>query len=593
MKKSLVFITFFMLVLIQGVFATISVVGPSKTIYNLGDRIGVEGFILEDQPVTGLFTITLDCGGTSVQLGAKSIDLSAGEKYIFSEILAMPGGIAGTCNLALRLSSNNQVVDETISPNFNIVKDLDGSFNVEAEKVQLGANVIVNGNVFKLDGSTISGIATIYFVKDNQNYFVDSVNVVSGGFKFLSLANFLPAGSYSVDVFASDVFGNQRLFEDVVSFEVVDLLNVNANLKELHLLPGKKLVIKGTAEKILGGVVDSGEVKIIIDNFEDKAEIIKGSFSYETTLKNDIKSGPHNVILKARDKAGNHQELTLEFIVDPIPNTIAVEIEDDRVMPAESFRVKVLLYDQAKNLIQDKVSIEIYDTKGKKRFSQLTDTDTLVEFPIDQFAVPGKWTIKSYSRGLVREDVFYVGEVSTVDVSLEGSRLIIKNIGNNKYENPISVSLEGGGNLYKIVKKTSLSPNQIMEIDLSKEATSGTYKVTVSYDDEKKVFEDVSIVTGKFKKNLDLIYVIGAIVLLILFYLFMLYLKRRRRLSRVYKPSKDTYAVKKVKPSAISDRHYTKEERIKDFKDMMLRGIKETEKKKEEGRKGGMFDMFR
>ena len=581
-----------MLILIQGVFATISVVGPSKTIYNLGDRIGVEGFVLEDQPVSGLFTIGIDCGGNSVQLSAKSIDLSAGEKHIFSEILAMPGGVAGNCNLALRLTSNNQVFDETISPNFNIVKDLDGSFNVEAEKVQLGANVIVNGNVFKLDGMAINGVATIYFKKDNQNYFVDTVNVVSGGFKFLSLANFLPAGSYTVDIFASDIFGNQRLFEDIVSFEVVDLLNVNANLKELHLLPGEKLVIKGTAEKILGGIVESGEVKIIIGNFEDKAEIIKGNFNYETTLKKDIKSGPHNVILKARDNAGNHQELTLEFIVDPIPNTISTEIENNRVMPGESLKVKVLLNDQANNLIQDKVSIEIYDTKGRKRFSQLTDTNTLVEFPIDQFAVPGKWTIKSYSRGLVREDAFYVGEVSIVDVSLEGSNLVVKNIGNNKYENPISVSLEGGGNLYKIVKKTSLSPNQVMEIDLNKEATSGTYKVTVSYDDNKKVFESVSIVTGKFKKNLDLIYVIGAVILLILFYLFMLYLKRRRRLSRIdKKPSKDIYTVRKVKPTAI-DRHYTKEERIKEFKDMMLRGIKETEKKKEEGRKGGMFDMF-
>ena len=60
------------LLILPGVSAIINVDGPSRDVFNLGDKIDIKGYVLETSDTSGLFKLILSCK-TSLPLVTKAV----------------------------------------------------------------------------------------------------------------------------------------------------------------------------------------------------------------------------------------------------------------------------------------------------------------------------------------------------------------------------------------------------------------------------------------------------------------------------------------------------------------------------------------
>ena len=131
MKKRLLVLLF--LLLIPSVDALISLEGPDRQVYNLGDKVVVKGYLTEEEDFYGLFNLFFDCEN-DLQVLVRFISLKKNEKEEFSENLPVPFFLGSECSVKATLVVNNTVIEEVKSPLFKISKELKGKFELKANR---------------------------------------------------------------------------------------------------------------------------------------------------------------------------------------------------------------------------------------------------------------------------------------------------------------------------------------------------------------------------------------------------------------------------------------------------------------------------
>ncbi len=584
---------FVFVLLLPVVSAVISVDGPDRTRYNRGDTVTISGYLFSETALTGFINFALDCDNVTYPLLSTPVSLTVGEKKRFPEDIVignirLSNTVTGTCFIKASITSGSEVIESDESNIFTVTTDLDGSFSIDSVQVQVGKGFTLTGKVFKLSGADTDGSVEIYFKKDNDTkYMVDTAQLKNGQLEYRYEAIPGEPLRYYIDLIVYDIYGNRQLFEDVASFNLVDEIYIFAKPDRLNVLPGETVTLSGEAKTVLMDVVDKAEINIRLDSQTYQTELVDSRFSHEIQLPENIRTGKHVIAVSIKDLFGNWGSTETTIYVEAVPTRLELEFDKTLVKPEEKIQVTPYVYDQAGDPYVEEVSIEFFDPEGKTLLSNMVKSGEKLDIVMPQFSLPGQWTVKAYAAGLTAEEKIDVDKLLGLDVMLVNQTLYLKNTGNIDYKKPVKINFNDGE--YTLVKKMSLSPDEITGLYLFDEVASGQYDIEVIFGDNKRLFEDV-IIVSKARKSLNYIYgILIASVFVLLSYLLLLKRQANRPITaRLHK--KRPVAIIKTKPEKPD-----KEEGIKSFRERVLKDIKETEERyrqKSEAKGKGMFNMF-
>ncbi len=604
----------FLLIILPSSFALIEINEITPKVYNLGDKIKIAASITRETSFDGLLKINMACKEETPVI-SRVLDLSATEKYNFLEEITIPNIGTGECKLRVFLDENGNLIEEKNSDIFQVTKELNGNFVLVNSRVQLGSDVDIKGDISKVNGKKIDGIATTHFKKDKNVLFVDTEDVKEGSFTFNIPSNYTNAGSYSVDFNVRDASGNEKLFTEAIVFDITNLLNVDLKLNKNQVKPGELFEVTGVVTDTYGNRVNPGSFTVKFNDKELKGKILLGDIYLEIAADNNLKSGFHNILVNVMDDFGNKGSGTLNVEILSKAERAELKIDKDSYKPGENVKVTAFVYDQGRDLFDKDIEIEIRDSSGVKRADEIIKREFTFALPL--ISKPGEWAIKATSGALKDEKKFYVTEVKEISYKIEGQMLIVTNIGNVAYDDILDLDLDGVSETASFNEKIYLEPGESESIDLGKDVNTGIYKATIN----NKLFDNVRIEGRKFGdygKNLNLIFVF--IVLLVLG--ILLYMKKGIKLpslGKFFKKERKEFSyiddVKKVLHEKMEQKERfvkkemqhlkTKENVFKEYitikpRDEKLNDyrqkssyLKRREKEKGGEFKEGMFNMFK
>lgn len=601
MKRGL-FLVLIIILFLPLVSATISITGPAKTQYNIGEEIDLSGYIQETEDLSGELQFSLVCNGKTNKFQEVDIDINAGEEISFSQLtlptVTATSSMQGLCKIKGDILVNSAVTETASSSSFEISEDLEGSFSLDQAQIQLGDTITVTGTITDLDGDALEGSAEIYFESQGEEYFMDFVNIESGVLSYSNSFTNGGAASYKINLIVRDSYGNEQEFNNVESFTVLDDLQVTIDTNVQTLSPGDTLNVFGDVKTVLQDYVSTATVDISLDDDTQSTSLADSKFTQDISIPSTITSGQHTITVEVEDIYGNAGSSSLKIEVEAQATKIENKISNGTLNPEDQVSIGVTLYDQADDVMTDYVTLEVYDSKSRL----ITQTDIASEesitYKIPQFAPPGEWTVKSYyldtetqQEQISASDSIFINELQKLDFQIVDTLLYITNVGNVKYTDDVDIEVTGLDQDYLIKKTKNLGVNETIVIDLSEELPSGTYTISIPTGYNTAEQSEISIVDGKTKATLTWPYTILALLFIIgLSYLIYARVRPRKEKEhppgerpaqktkqtkiRLYDPKREAEKGKKV-----SVTFEDKQQSMDDFKQRTLEEIKRTEEK--------------
>jgi hypothetical protein len=604
MKRGLLIILMSLL-LIPAVTASLSVTGPSSAKYNVGDTIDISGYIQEDESFDGYLELSMACGSSTVYLPRKSLSLDANEMISFSQLslptITASSSMQGLCRIRAELTEGSVTVDGASSSTFQITDELEGTFSVDKSQIQLGNSITITGSIYKVDGTPLVGTAELYFDGDDGRYLIDFIDITSGTFAYAYDFTSGSAGTYDIDVIARDSYGNSQIFSDTDSFNVLDDLDVSIQTNEQSLYPGDVLNVFGDVTTALNSYVTSATVDISLDSATVSTSLSDSKYTQDIIIPEDITSGQHGITVSVKDIYGNEGSASTTINVKPLATSIDLVVSNTSFYPRDELTLSATLYDQADEVMQDSVALEVYDSLNRQVSAKSLLSEESITYQIPQFASPGQWTIKAYyedpvtlGTSVAAQEFITIREVQKLDHSIDGNILSIRNVGNVPYTEDLEIQVAGMDEDYLIKKTKNLGVNETIKIDMTDELPTGTYTLSIptGYGTvDESAFE---ITGGKSLSKLTWLYV-ALTVLFTVCLAYLIYAKiRSRKVNKKHldepgtKPAASKKPVKKIKlydPKKDADKKKVsltfedKQQSMDDFKARTLEEIKRTEEK--------------
>jgi len=606
MKRGVFVVILLIVFLLPAVSATISLTGPSEVQYNIGEQIEISGYIQETEDLSGQLQLSLLCSSKTYKLQATNIDISAGERVLFSQLniptLTASSSMQGMCRIKGDILVNNAVTETASSSSFQITNDLEGSFTLDQSQAQLGDTITLAGSITDLDGKPLEGTAEIYFVYKEDEYLMDFVTVQNGAFSYSHTFVANSAGSYKVNIIARDSLGNEEDFNNIESFTILDDLQVNIDTNAQVFSPGDVINVFGDVKTVLQDYVSTATVEISLDESTQSTSLADSKFTQDIFIPATIKSGQHTITIEVEDNYGNAGVSSLSIEVEAKATSIENSISATVLNPKEELTVGVSLYDQAGDLMEDYVYLEVYDSTNKRITETQIASEESITYIIPQFAPPGEWMLKSYylneetqEEQVTASNSLTINEIQELDIQLLNNLLYITNMGNVKYTDDVEINVEGVDQNYLISRTKNLGVNETIIIDLEKELPSGTYTVSLPTGFNTAEPTPLTIENGKQIVALSWPYaIVAALFVVALAYLVYGRIRTKKKgkekeLSPAERPAQKTKAPQKIrlydpkrepaKGKKVSLTFEDKQHSLEDFKQRTLEEIKRTEEK--------------
>lgn len=376
-----------------------------------------------------------------------------------------------------------------VNAGLSVTSPLHTSYNL-GDSLEFEAKII--------EGYNLNGFfkAKIKCPNSENVYFSTPISITANKEKKISIPELKiiesMIGSCTINFIIEDQ--SNTLVEQTTSptFDATNLLSLNLKLNKLELYPEDKLKIIGDSKNARGEKTKTANVYVIIDNTTYEDNLKSGTFSFSLDLGKNIKSYEHNAEIKIEDGYGNKGSNTFIFKVAPIPTGLKNSLNNVEFKPEETAEIESLLYDQAGDLLKSASKIIVINPKGEESLNQQLETETKASLVLPKYALPGQWIIKTEAGGLNLKTTFKVLEVRNIDVKIDGSNLIITNIGNVNYKDKIEVDI---GEI-PIIKRLGLTPGEEVILNLADEKdiiSSASYNVKVLSGIQEYNFENVQI----------------------------------------------------------------------------------------------------
>ncbi len=508
-----------------------------SNVYNSGDKLKLEGYALLDKDKLIKFQTDLVCDDVTT-LFIKSYYVKRGEKLNFSENLLLYNPSKKECEIIISLLDDSKVIDQTKSNTFKITNELIGNFSIKDNLIQVGKQIEIEGKISKLNNLPLNGLATILFIQGEQIFFTDTIEVKDGDFKYIRISSDNVPGDYSVDIEVNDVFNNKFVFEKVAKFTLINEISVIADVNKKSILPGTFVNIYGEANMVSREKVEEGDVDINFSNEMYNGNINNGVFDVKIKVPENIKTGKYQINVYVTDIFGNRGETITDLEVIPVSNQAELEFKKKTYLPGDVILFEPLLYDQGGDLLNEKLTVELINPQNEVVDEIYVNSNEESNFKLQEGTKSGVWKIKLTSNNLEDVKEFLVEGLADVEYDINGSILIVKNIGNNDYKEPINIKIIGDDLEKSLVKETIIKAEDEIEINLGREVETGKYDVSV----DDKVFENVYITGSRKLVDLSALYYILIIFGIILFiYLLFFRTKRKilKRISEIIKKEKE------------------------------------------------------
>lgn len=300
-------------------------------------------------------------------------------------------------------------------------------------------------------------------------------------------------------------------------FLITSSINIEAVLNKQLFSPEQQLKVTG---KIImaNGKEFNGAAIIFLDKRNFSSVVSKGSFSQTITLEKKISPGKHFLTIQASDDKGNFGIGNLTFEVTTIKTSLDIKVNNQTIMPDEILVITPSVLDQAGNIISENISLRLVQLNDlaltmQKRIILLEEivlSGNSTQYKFAKDASPQDYTLEATGSGFAEQKTITVPRVEKINYTIiqsngtENSVLVIKNIGNVKYQKPLEINF--------VIEDVSINKVIDVSLDVNEERTyslnmikgpEGLYKVTLKSEGEIKSFTDIPI-TGKVSSFLNL-----------------------------------------------------------------------------------------
>ncbi len=475
-------------------FAKMIIVNNFQDMYNFGDSLIVEGYLVAEETGDGLISLELQCPGYS-KVNSVHLTINKGHKVTFAQMgidtFVLPD-VEGSCDVEATF-----LKDSINSDSFTLLNDLLGAFDVPQNEYQLGDILTVTGIVFKLDGDDVDGTAKIFLEKKGSYPIqIDELAVINGKLEFSKQLSGFEYGTYYINIKVSDGM-NSQYFEHVDIFDLETRLDIEASASKYQYKPGEEVVVSGELE----GLQSTETVNIIItfDTLRYTTKPVENSFEYRFFVPNTMNAGSYELRVKASDSFGNEGTDAFDVTIKQIPAKISNTIDKEVYNPGETFVLEVLVLDQSGKSMTEDVHVKITDPVGAVLYEGDVSTSQKVELTFGQYARDGTYTITSTynAKNLDDTDRVTVNKVVGIATAVEGRIVSVKNSGNVDYDDRVDLLLvaeEGGEKVYYILAKdVSLMPGDTVSFDLSYDIPKGEYTLLVDESGQVSLLGDEAV----------------------------------------------------------------------------------------------------
>ncbi|MDI6737059.1 MAG: hypothetical protein QME12_00905 [Nanoarchaeota archaeon] len=584
MKKRLFCIILAVFIAIQCASAYVTISSTPKDKYNIGESFQASGSVSSEEGMAGFVRTGVECNGETFPSSLVPVSINAGAKLSIPSQVAVPpviftSSMVGICSLRIGLVKAGVEEDYALSREFEVVKELKAAFRVQEKNLQAGVPLKITGAIARLDLEPVTGLAEIYNVFSGTRYLVSVQAVNKGNFSFTYPTKGMPAGAYTVEVLAKDMYGNEQLFE-AASYTLSDKLKLSASPDKKDYLPGEEAVITGELRNVQDALVQDALAYVLFNGAETVVRVVDGRFEQQLIIPGDIRSGKHTISISATDNIGNSGAASVEVFVVPVAASLRVDMENAEAKPMGSVRIVPRLLDQANDLINADVDVEISDGKGRNVVAGKYASGKKMEYPIQQHAPPGEWKITARYGKLSAKSIFNVAEVRDIKIEVSGTRVLFTNTGNVKWKDNAEMELSGVNGVFTAKMTSNINPGETFAVDLGKQAPTGGYTLAVTLPGRTETFYEFGIPDGKDVYNLNIVYIVMLLLVVgLITYELTLLLKKGGRMT----PKLDNDDLRRLSRKAVSrvDAENAKarerQKMVDDYKRMTLEEIKKTE----------------
>lgn len=282
----------------------------------------------------------------------------------------------------------------------------------------------------------------------------------------------------------ADLLTNDNLvLEEKVSntLSVTDVLGMLPVRPSITALPGEPIRIVGVVNEAAGTNVLKATTQARLDEASYSMEATDGKFNFTIDIPKNIKSGKHSIELKSFDQKNNLGSSSIELFITAVPSYVKTEISSNSLLPGSKVEITPSIYDQADDLINASIDLEMTSPSGQKVFTKVVTSNEKLDYEFSQYGEPGIYSLDSSYKGLHDYDAINITSIREVKIKFENETVFIENIGNIPFVDELTFFIQSEAKKYPILKKINVDPGRILDIDLSREVPLGIYDVVLPF----------------------------------------------------------------------------------------------------------------
>ncbi|MBI5389178.1 hypothetical protein HZB01_02235 [Candidatus Woesearchaeota archaeon] len=463
--------------------AKIYIASGFRQAYNFQDQLNLGGYIISDFQIDGTFRVVLACGSQQAELFRSKIQLPAKGKVLFSDLglveVSIPTTVTGTCAFQFIVSSANADIETVISPPFTVTRELQGTFWIKDNQLQLGEHFIMQGTVYKLSGENVEGTARISVSNNSRLVSLATVTLKDGKVSIDKQITQMKSGVYNLIVDVTSDDSNNYQITNITTLTILTNISIAVDMDRTSALPGEEFFFKGTARHERPSTLDGETIKVKLGTAENTFTITDNFFEGSINVPKQMPAGTHAIVFTIQDKQGNFGTSTIDVTVAQKEERLFHELNAVVFLPGENMTVKPVLYDQANKIISLPVALELWGPDKKLIFRQDVPPGNAVSYSFFATATPGQYTLLSSSKHLQKKDVLKVESVESLSSSYEEGLIIIKNVGNVPVKRAMGIGVSDGKQKETLYPQVKLAPNQTTSLNLSSMLPTGTYAINL------------------------------------------------------------------------------------------------------------------
>ena len=357
----------------------------------------------------------------------------------------------------------------------------DISIQTEQNTYNLGNKIRVSASV--LQPNSFEGLfkLTLNCGTYNLQYFLTPISLEANFRSAVDVPEVVATSSMLGDC---TVIGNLLTNDNLVieeknsnNFAVTNQLDVLPVNRRITALPGDAIQVTGVVNEAYGNNVLKASAKITLDSNSYVIDAIDGKFNLTLQLNKNIKSGRHIIEISALDSKNNAGSAEVELEITAVPTYIQMDLSGNQILPGSKIGITASLYDQADDLINASIDLELTAPNKEKVFRKTAQSNEKLDYEFSQYAEPGIYLLISSYNSLLAQSQLNVTAIREVKIKYENEGVFIENIGNVPFEDELTFILESKQKKYPILKKISVEPGKLLSIDLSKEVPLGIYDI--------------------------------------------------------------------------------------------------------------------